>query len=142
MAIVRLDPFSVLNRSFFRPTMSDWDEDFPELKMTDGLDVYEENDNVVIKAAVPGIKPEAVKVTLEDGVLHIFAREEASEEQKEKQTVVYRKERITSFDYVCTLPRAIESDKLTAEVDNGVLLITAPIAQSAKSKSIQVKVKK
>lgn len=142
MAIVRLDPLNILDRPFFRPMFSDWDNEWPELKMTEGLDVYEENDRVVVKAAVPGIKPDSVKVTFEDGVLHIFAREEGKEEQKEKKKVVYRKERVTSFDYLCTLPRAIDADKLTAEVENGVLMITAPVAPAAQSKSIPVKVRK
>ena len=137
MAIIRFNPVFPFTRSFFRPLEEEW-ENWPEMKMTDGLDVYETGSEVVVKAAVPGIDPEKVDVTFEDGVLHIYAREEEKTEDKDNKKVVYRKERITSFDYVCTLPRAVDADKLTAEVENGILVVKAPIASQAKSKTIPV----
>jgi len=141
MSIVRIDPFNMLSRSFFHPILDeDWGN-WPEMKMTEGLDVYETDSDVIVKAAVPGIDPEKVRVNFEDGVLHISAKEEEKEEEKSKKKTVYRKERVTSFDYVCTLPRPVDSEKLSAEVENGILVVKAPIAPAAKSKAIPVRTK-
>jgi len=141
MSIIKVDPFNMLNRSFFRPILDEEWGNWPEMRMTEGLDVYETDNDVVVKAAVPGVDPGKVQVTFEDGVLHVSAKEEQKETEKEKKKIVYRKERVTSFDYVCTLPRPIDANKLNAEVDNGILVVKAPIAPAAKSKAIPVRTK-
>ncbi|GIW64355.1 MAG: hypothetical protein KatS3mg092_0288 [Patescibacteria group bacterium] len=139
MAIVRFDPFT---RSFLKPFFA-WEdeEDLPELTMTEGLDVYEEDDQVVVKAAVPGVPADKVDVTFEDGVLRIRAKVEEKKEEKEKRKVVYRMDRVASFDYTTTLPRAVDEKTLEAKVENGVVTITAKIAEAAKPKRIPVKTK-
>ncbi len=123
---------------FFRPTLWDEEEELPELTMTEGIDMYEEGDKIFVKAAVPGIPGEKVNVTFEDGVLRIRARAEKREEKKEKR-VTYREDRVTSFDYVVPLPRPIEASTLEAAVDEGVVTISAKIAEEARSKKIPVK---
>lgn len=139
MAIIRFDPFT---RSFLKPFFS-WEdeEDMPELTMTEGLDVYEEDDNIVVKAAVPGVPADKVEVTFEDGVLRIKGKVEEKKEEKEKRRVVYRMDRVVSFDYTTTLPRAVDEKTLEAKVENGVVVITAKIAEAAKPKKIPVKTK-
>ncbi|GAB4218679.1 MAG: Hsp20/alpha crystallin family protein [Candidatus Microgenomates bacterium] len=139
MAIVRFDPFT---RSFLKPFFS-WEdeEDLPELTMTEGLDVYEEDDQVVVKAAVPGVPADKVDVTFEDGVLHIRAKIEEKKEEKEKKRVVYRMDRVASFDYTTTLPRPVDEKTLEAKVENGVVTVSAKIAEAAKPKKIPVKTK-
>lgn len=139
MAIIRFDPFT---KTFIRPFFS-WEdeEELPELIMTEGLDVYEEDDQVVVKAAVPGVSADKVEVTFEDGVLHIKAKVEEKEEEKKKRKVVYRMERVSSFDYHTTLPRPIDEKSLEAKVEDGVVTITGKIAEAAKPKRIPVKTK-
>lgn len=139
MAIIRFDPFT---RSFLKPFFS-WEdeEDMPELTMTEGLDVYEEDDNIVVKAAVPGVPADKVEVTFEDGVLRIKGKVEEKKEEKEKRRVVYRMDRVASFDYTTTLPRAVDEKTLEAKVENGVVVVTAKIAEAAKPKKIPVKTK-
>ncbi|MFQ5451954.1 MAG: Hsp20/alpha crystallin family protein [Candidatus Paceibacterota bacterium] len=140
MAIIRLDPFG-RRHSLFRPLL--WDEqDWPEVTMTEGLDVYEENGNVVVKAPVPGIPSEKVDVTFEDGVLKISGRVEEKKEEKEKKRVVYKSERIASFDYTTVLPRPINQDSIKASVENGVVMVTAKIAEAARPKKIAVQTSK
>jgi HSP20 family protein len=133
MPIVRFDPF----RSFMRPTM--WDEEWPELTISKGLNVYEEDNKVIVEAAVPGISEDNIDIIYEDGVLTISAREEKKEEEKKKNRVVHREERVTSFSYTTYLPRAVEAGKIDATVDNGVLKVTAPVTEAAKAKKIPVK---
>jgi len=138
MAIIRFDPF--LSKRFINPFLSAWDEEeWPQIKMTDGLDVYEENDKVVVKAAVPGVSSDKVEVTFEDGVLRITAKVEETEEQKKKKKVIYRMDRVASFDYTATLPRAIDAKSLEAKVEDGVVIITGKIAEEAKPKKIAVR---
>ncbi|QQS43322.1 Hsp20/alpha crystallin family protein [Candidatus Roizmanbacteria bacterium] len=130
---------SPLARMMFRPVFSEWDEDWPQPAMTEGLDIYEEDDTVVVKAAVPGVPAENVDVEYENGVLHIHARYEESQEEKEKKTVVYRQDRVSSFDYSTTLPRTIDPQTMEAHVEDGVIRVSAKVAEEAKRKRIPVK---
>ncbi len=139
MSIIRFDPF--FGRSWLRPFFSWEEEEMPELTMTEGLDVYEEEDKVVVKAAVPGVPAEKVDVTFEDGVLRIKARVEEEKEEKKKRRVVYRMDRVASFDYTTTLPRAVDEKSIEAKVEDGVVVVTAKIAEAAKPKKIPVKTK-
>ncbi len=138
MAIIRFDPFS---KSFLRPFFSFEEEEMPELTMTEGLDVYEEDDKVFVKAAVPGVPADKVEVIFEDGVLHIRAKGEEKEEEKKKKKVFYKMERIVSFDYHTTLPRPVDEKTLEAKVEDGVVTVSAKIAEEAKPKRIPVKTK-
>lgn len=136
MAIVRIDPFA-LQRQFFQPLL-DTDE-WPELTMTEGLNVFEENGNVVVEASLPGVAEEKIDITYEDGVLRIQGKVEETEEKKSKNRVVHKMQRIASFNYSTYLPRPIDEKNIEATVKNGVLTVTAPIAEAAKPKKIAVK---
>lgn len=142
MSLIRFDPFKndlfALQRQFAQPffeTMEDW----PELTMTQGLNVHEEDDKIVVKAAVPGIPFDKLNITYEDGMLHIKGNVEETEEEKKKKKVVYRKQMISSVDYTTYLPRPIDSTKIEAEVKDGIVEIRAPVAEAAKPKKITVK---
>lgn len=132
MQLVKFNPFF---------PMLDEDDNWPSFKVNDNLDVYETDNEIVVKAAVPGIPSDKVDVTFEDGVLRISAKVEESKEEKEKKKVVYRQQRVSYFDYTTTLPRAVDGDRIQAEVNNGIVTITAPIAPAAKPKKIAVKTK-
>lgn len=137
MTIVRFNP---LYRSFFKPFFED-DEKLPELTMTEGLDVYEEDDEIVVRAALPGVKPEDVEVTFEDGVLHIKGKVNEKEEEKKRRKVVYRMEKVASFDYHTSLPRPVNEKTIEAKVEDGVVTVKAKIAEEAKPRRIPVKTK-
>ena len=130
---------SPLARFLYRPVMWDEDEqDWPQMTMTEGIDVYEEEDKIVVKAAVPGVSPEKVDVTFEDGVLRIRAKVEETQEEKEKKRVTYRMDRVASFDYTTTLPRPVDAQSINAVVEDGVVVISAKIAETAKPRRIEV----
>ncbi|HWS49241.1 MAG TPA: Hsp20/alpha crystallin family protein [Candidatus Methanoperedens sp.] len=123
----------------FKPFL--WDEDeWPEMKMTNGLNVYEEGDKVVVEAAVPGVGSDKIKVKYEDGVLRISAREESKEIEKNKNRVVHQWNKVSSFEYTTYLPRPIDSKSLEAKIKDGVISVSASIAETAKAKEIEVKV--
>ena len=137
--MVNIRMSSPLARFLYRPVMWDEDEqDWPQMTMTEGIDVYEEEDKVVVKAAVPGVSPEKVDVTFEDGVLRIRAKIEESQEEKEKKRVTYRMDRVASFDYTTTLPRPVDAQSINAVVEDGVVVISAKIAETAKPRRIEV----
>ena len=138
MAIVKYNPFSPWLPERLL-SVFDEEDTWPQLRLTEGLDVYETDTNVVIKAAVPGIPADQVHITFEDGVLRIKAKLEETKEEKDKKKVIYRQQKVSSFDYTTTLPRAVDSDHISAEVKDGVITITAPISEAARPKTITVK---
>lgn len=138
MAIIKYNPFSPwLPERLF--SVFDEEEAWPQPRLTEGLDVYETDTDVVIKAAVPGVPADQVHITFEDGVLRIKAKLEETKEEKDKKKVIYRQQKVSSFDYTTTLPRAVDSDHISAEVKDGVITVTAPISEAARPKTITVK---
>lgn len=123
----------------FKPFL--WDEDeWPEMKMNSGLNVYEEGDKVIVEAAVPGIPSDKIKVTYEDGVLRVSARSEEKDVEKKGKRIVHQWNKVASFEYTTYLPRPIDTKSIDAKVKDGVITITSKVAETAKSKEIQVKV--
>lgn len=123
------------------------DEDFlpsewPELSTNKGLDIYETENSVVIKAAVPGVPEEEVDVTIEGNVISITADHKETEEEKQGKTRTYKSSRQTSFNYSTNIPRMVDSTKAEAEVENGVIKVVIPKTEEEKPKKIEVKKKK
>lgn len=131
---------AVINRNLFSPWAEndDWISDF---RSNDGLNVYEEDNQVSVEAAVPGLKPEQIKVTYEDGVLRIVGRSEEDKEEKNKKgRIVHKWSRTAAYEYTTYLPRPIDTKTVSASVKNGVITIKAKVAEEARPKEIQVKV--
>ena len=104
------------------------------------LDVYETKEQVVIKAALPGVKPEETEVTITGNTLTI--RGESKEEKEVKEENYIRKERhFGSFARSVTLPAGLEADKAEATFENGVLTLKIPKSEQVKPRSIKVKAK-
>ena len=126
------------------PTMFDDDSvkeifNWPDLSSSNtGLDIYETDEAVVVEAQVPGIKESDVEVTVEGNVLTITAEAKEEEEKKEKKKTVYKSTRQTSFNYSTSLPRAVDSTKAKAEVENGVVTVTVPKTEEDKPKRIEI----
>lgn len=136
MSIIRLDPFA-LQRQFFQPLMEQ--DEWPKLTMTEGLNMYEEAGNVIVEASVPGIPEDKLDITYEDGVLRIKGTSEEKEEEKKRNRIIHRMQRVSSFEYSTYLPRPIDDKQIEASVHNGVLTVKAPVAEAAKPKRIAVK---
>ena len=135
MKLVRRDPFL---HSFLSPLTLPDEEFFSSVSTSSGIDLYEDDGNVVVKAPVPGIPTENVDITYEDGVLTIQGKSTESSEEKDKNKVVYKSECASSFHYATSLPRSIDQNKIRAEVEDGVVTVTAPITEASKAKKIPV----
>lgn len=103
------------------------------------VDVSETDGEYQIKAEIPDVKKEDVKVTLEDGVLTIQG--ERKHEKEEKGKKYHRVERsYGSFARSFTLPDLVDEEKVKAEFKDGVLNLQLPKSEKAKPKAIEVKV--
>jgi len=101
------------------------------------LDVFEDKDNVFVKAELPGMKREDIEVSLHDNTLSISGERKA--ENNHKDAEVYRSERFVGrFQRTISLPWAVASDKVKAEYKVGILTVTLPKTEEAKPKQIDV----
>src|SRR3989442_15978538 len=92
---------------------------------TPALDLYEDKDNFVVKAELPGMKKEEIEVSLQDGSLSISGERKA--ETKTEDAEVYRAERFVGrFQRSVVLPATVAADQVKAAYTNGVLTITLP----------------
>lgn len=113
--------------------------DMPAMLENLPLDVYEKDGNVVVKAALPGVKQEDVKINITDDLLQISA--ERKEENEIRKADYYLKEYSagTWFRSV-RLPADVMSDKAAATYADGFVTLTIPRKPTSKPRSIEVKI--
>lgn len=104
------------------------------------IDMYQTDDKVVVKAALPGLSAEDVQISVTGDVLTI--KGEFRQDEDVKDAVYQVKERrFGAFERSMLLPTQVETDKAKAEFQNGVLTITLPKAEAVKPRTITVKAK-
>lgn len=105
---------------------------------TPSIDLVRREDAVVLKADIPGIKPEEVKVEVADDILTISG--EHSEEKEEKdERYVRRERRYGSFSRSMALPKGVKPDEIDAAVDNGVLEVRVPLPRAEEKQRVEIK---
>lgn len=103
------------------------------------VDIAEDDKEYLVKAELPEIKKEDVKLTVQDNVLCISGERKSEKEEKGKR--YHRVERAYgSFMRSFTLPEDADGSKVAAEYKDGLLLVHVPKSEKAKPKSIEVKV--
>ena len=108
--------------------------------LTPAVDISEGENEYTVRAELPGVSKEDVRITMQDNILTI--RGEKKEEKEAKESNYHRTERsYGSFQRSFTLPTHVKSDKIEASHKDGVLTITLPKVEEAKPKQIEVKVK-
>lgn len=101
------------------------------------VDVEETDNEILVKADLPGVDPKNVEISIENGVLTV--RGERKEEKEEKKKNYHRIERITgSFFRAVPLPSAADAEKVSASSTNGVVTVTIPKKAEAMPKKITV----
>jgi HSP20 family protein len=104
------------------------------------VDVFEDKESLKIVAELPGLKPEDVKITMENNTLTL--RGEKKQVAEEKNERVHRYERsYGSFERSFALPNTVDAEKVAAAFENGVLTVTLPKAEKAKPREIAVAAK-
>ena len=101
------------------------------------LDVTTSEDAVTIEAALPGIKPEDVDITVENGTVRISGKT-AEERKADEGSYVVQEIRRGSFSRTVTLPNGLEPDKATATFEHGILRLEIPKAEQLKPRQIKI----
>ncbi len=104
------------------------------------VDVFEDKDNLLVKAELPGLKKEDIQISLDNGNLTLSG--ERKQEEKHQDADVYRSERwVGRFHRSVSLPCRVDAEKIKATYNDGVLTVTLPKAEDAKPKQIPISVK-
>ena len=103
------------------------------------VDIKEEDERFVLHADIPGVEPEKINVSMEDGVLTVQG-EKNTEAETEKEGYKRVERTYGSFYRRFTLPDTADSDAISAKSKNGVLEIVIPKREAVKPKKINVAV--
>ena len=126
MTLIKFEPFRELESLHDR--IQKYFDDFPnfEFNLNENfyprIDISEDKDNINVVAEIPGVKKDDIKITLQDNILTIEGEKKKETEQKEKN--FFRSERMYgSFKRCFTLPDMVDSEKVEAKFENGMLNI-------------------
>src|SRR6201982_1050949 len=143
--LTRWDPFREfstlqdrMNR-LFRDSYGEREEALTTSTFAPAVDVYEDEHNVTLKIEVPGIDEKDIDVQIENNTLTVHGERKIEKEEKEEN---YRRveRQYGSFTRTFTLPSTVDSEKIQADYDKGILKIVLPKKAEAKPKSIKVNV--
>jgi HSP20 family protein len=147
MGVMRWDPFRDLlsiqdeMNQAFRRVMGAGGQGEPASEgrlWAPAIDISERKDAYIVTAELPGVRPEDLDVSLEDGVLTINGERQFSQESSEQQW--HRVERrYGAFRRTITLPTRTKADEIEASFENGVLEVVVPKAEEARPRKIQIR---
>ena len=147
MTMMRWEPFRemmslrnamdrLFDESFVRPSRVWVEEGTAQVP----LDVYQTDNEVVVKATLPGVKPDEVDITITGDAL-IIKGEHKEEKEVKDESYIRRERRSGSFTRTVLIPVSVQSDKAEATFENGVLTLTLPKVEEIKPRLIKVKPK-
>ena len=148
MSITRFDPFRHVSRlqdrmnRVFEDALGRTfeDADFFAGAWTPAVDILETANELVLRAELPGLKPEDVDIRIENNTLTL--RGERKSDSKDDKVNYQRRERIYgAFSRSFTLPSTVEQEKISAEFKEGILQVSLPKKEETKPKQITIKVK-
>jgi HSP20 family protein len=101
------------------------------------LDVYATDEDLVVEANLPGVKPEEVDITVEGNILTIAGETRAARKDEEGSTLIQEIRR-GAFSRTLTLPEGLEAERATATFEDGVLTLRIPKAEQVKPRQIKI----
>ena len=107
---------------------------------TPAIDMYQTDNDVVVKASIPGIKADEVQINVTGDILTLKGEVKQEEERKDRAWHL-REHRFGSFERSVVLPTDVKSDQAEAVFENGILTITLPKADEVKPRTINIKAK-
>jgi HSP20 family protein len=134
--ITRWDPFAELAdmRSRFDRMLGEFGDGHD---WAPAIDVVREDERLVVRAEVPGVKPEEIEVKAEGGILTISGKHEESSETKEDR-FVRRERRYGAFARSLALPEGADASKIEATTHDGVLEVFVPLPQEAAQEAVTI----
>lgn len=137
MVLQRIDPFrefKKLDEVISRAWQGDGDGHF-ERRWAIPVDLTQDGDDVVLRATVPGVAPEDIDVTIEDGVLTISAETP----QNGDDSYIIRERRVGKLYRALRLPNTLDVGKAETEYRHGVLTLTFPKVEAVKARRLEIK---
>ena len=104
------------------------------------IDMYQTDDEIVVKASLPGVKADEVQINITGEILTLKGETKQVDEKK-GQAWHMREQRWGTFERSIALPTEVVADSARAEFENGILTITLPKAEEVKPKIINIKAK-
>ena len=101
------------------------------------IDLIERDDGYVLRADVPGLKPDEISIEIQDDVLTVSAQHEEKEEE-ETENYIRRERRYGSFTRSISLPKGVTADDVEASYNDGVLEVTFPKAQEHEPQAVTI----
>ena len=129
-----------LNRLFEEALLPLGAEPFSMAGWSPCCDIYETENEIVVKAEIPGVKKEDVKLSMQDNVLTLSGERKFEEETK-KENYVRVERGYGSFTRSFTLPPSVDVKTISAEFKDGLLEVKLPKLEQAKPKEVEIKVK-
>lgn len=108
-----------------------------EREWTPAVDVVRDEGKLVVRADVPGIKPEEIKVEIREDYLTLSGQHEEAKEEKDEH-YVRRERRYGAFSRTIALPNGVEAKKIKARTHDGVLEVTVPLPKEAAKEPITI----
>ena len=106
------------------------------------IDVYETDNDVVVKAVMPGVKADEINISVDRDVLTLRGETKSEKEEKDEDRAYHFREiRYRRYGRSLRLPTLVDSEKAKAEFEDGILTLTLPKAEAVKPKTITVKAK-
>jgi HSP20 family protein len=101
------------------------------------VDLVRDGDKLVVRADVPGVKPEQIKIEVHEGYLTLSGEHEETKEDKEKD-YVRRERRYGAFARSIPLPDGVEAKKIKAKTHDGVIEVTIPLPKAAAKETVTI----
>jgi len=102
------------------------------------VDLYEDKDNLHLKAELPGMSKDDIEISIHEGVLTLSGERKLSERQQAGE--IFRSERaLGRFQRTLTLPAQVNAEKVKAQYKDGILTVLLPKAEASKPKQIEIK---
>jgi HSP20 family protein len=125
--LLRFDPFRELDR---------WTEGLASRPSVMPMDAYRHGDHFTVHFDLPGADPSSIDLTVEKNVLNVSA--ERTWQREEGQEVLVSERAQGSFTRQLFLGESLDTDRIEASYDNGVLTVTIPVAESAKPRKVEI----
>jgi HSP20 family protein len=126
-------------RPFGRPWWPSLPSLFEKVELSPSVDIYEEKDNIIVKAEIPGMEKKDIEVSLTDNSITISG-DKKKEKKVEKKDYYHYESSFGSFSRSFSLPSEVQTDKAKASFKGGVLKVTIPKTEEAKKKKKKVEV--
>ncbi len=145
MGLSRWDPFSemtslrdamsrLMESAFISPGVTAGTAD----SMGVPVDLWENENEYVVQASLPGIKPEDVRISVQNNVLTLEGERKDDRERKDGEHSLYREHRYGTFSRSFGFNSPIDADQAQAHFEHGVLRLTVPKSEAAKPKQIRI----